>query len=48
MGGINSLAQKNNGCLGITCTIYYQKIKNALCDLGASVNLSGGETWQIH
>jgi hypothetical protein len=23
----------------IICTIYYQKIKNALCDLGASVNL---------
>jgi membrane protease subunit (stomatin/prohibitin family) len=30
---------KDNGYLGITCTIYYQKIKNALCDLGASVNL---------
>jgi hypothetical protein len=22
-----------------SCTIYYQKIKNALCDLDASVNL---------
>jgi hypothetical protein len=30
---------KDNGYLGITCIIYYQKIKNALCDLGASVNL---------
>jgi hypothetical protein len=33
------LHKKDNGYLGITCTIYYQKIKNALCDLGASVNL---------
>jgi hypothetical protein len=28
------LHKKDNGYLGITCTIYYQKIKNALCDLG--------------
>jgi hypothetical protein len=34
------LHKKDNGYLGITCTIYYQKIKNALCDLGASVNLT--------
>jgi hypothetical protein len=34
------LHKKDNGYLGITCTIYYQEIKkNALCDLGASVNL---------
>jgi hypothetical protein len=33
------LHKKDNGYLGITCTIYYQKIKNAFCDLGASVNL---------
>jgi hypothetical protein len=33
------LHNKDNGYPGITCTIYYQKIKNALCDLGASVNL---------
>jgi hypothetical protein len=33
------LNKKDNGYPGITCTIYYQKIKNALCDLGASVNL---------
>jgi hypothetical protein len=33
------LHKKDNGYTGITCTIYYQKIKNALCDLGASVNL---------
>jgi hypothetical protein len=33
------LHKKDNGYSGITCTIYYQKIKNALCDLGASVNL---------
>jgi hypothetical protein len=33
------LHEEDNGYLGITCTIYYQKIKNALCDLGASVNL---------
>jgi hypothetical protein len=33
------LHKKDNGYPGITCTIYYQKIKNALCDLGASVNL---------
>jgi hypothetical protein len=31
--------KKDNGYPGITCTTYYQKIKNALCDLGASVNL---------
>jgi predicted aspartyl protease len=31
--------KKGNGYPGITCMIYYQKIKNALCDLGASVNL---------
>jgi hypothetical protein len=33
------LHKKDNGYPGITCTIYYQEIKNALCDLGASVNL---------
>jgi hypothetical protein len=33
------LHKKINGYPGITCTIYYQKIKNALCDLGACVNL---------
>jgi hypothetical protein len=33
------LHKKDNGYQGITCTIYYQEIKNALCDLGASVNL---------
>jgi hypothetical protein len=33
------LHKKDNGYLGITCTIYYQKIKNALCDLGATVNI---------
>jgi hypothetical protein len=33
------LHKKDNGYSIITCTIYYQKIKNALCDLGASVNL---------
>jgi hypothetical protein len=33
------LHKKDYGYPGITCTIYYQKIKNALCDLGASVNL---------
>jgi hypothetical protein len=33
------LHKKDNGYPGITCTIYYQKIKNDLCDLGASVNL---------
>jgi hypothetical protein len=33
------LHKKDNGYSGITCTIYYQEIKNALCDLGASVNL---------
>jgi hypothetical protein len=33
------LHKKDNGYPGITCTISYQKIKNALCDLGVSVNL---------
>jgi hypothetical protein len=33
------LHKKHNGYPAITCTIYYQKIKNALCDLGANVNL---------
>jgi hypothetical protein len=33
------LHKKDNGYPGITCTIYYQEIKNALCDLGTSVNL---------
>jgi hypothetical protein len=33
------LHKKDNGYPGITYTIYYQEIKNALCDLGASVNL---------
>jgi hypothetical protein len=33
------LHKKDNGYPGITCTIYYQKIKNDLCDLEASVNL---------
>jgi hypothetical protein len=33
------LHKNDNGYPDITCTIYYQKIKNALCDLGASVNL---------
>jgi hypothetical protein len=31
--------KKDNGYPAITCMIYYQKIKKALCDLGASVNL---------
>jgi hypothetical protein len=33
------LHKKDNGYLGITCTIKYQKIKNAFCDLRASVSL---------
>jgi hypothetical protein len=33
------LHKNDNEYPGITCTIYYRKIKNALCDLGASVNL---------
>jgi hypothetical protein len=33
------LLRKDNGYPPITCTIYYQKIENALYDLGASVNL---------
>jgi hypothetical protein len=33
------LHKKDNGYSGITCTIYFQKIKNALRDLGGSVNL---------
>jgi hypothetical protein len=33
------LHRKGNGYPAITCTVYYQKIKNALCDLGVSVNL---------
>jgi hypothetical protein len=33
------LHKKDNKYRGITCTIYYQKIKNALCDFGPSVNL---------
>jgi hypothetical protein len=33
------LHRKDNGYPGITCTIYYQKIKNDLCDLVGSVNL---------
>jgi hypothetical protein len=33
------LHRKDNGYPAITCTIYYQKIKNALCELGVSVNL---------
>jgi hypothetical protein len=33
------LHKKDNGYSSITCTIYYQEIKNAVCDLGASVNL---------
>jgi hypothetical protein len=33
------LHKKDNCYPGITCTIYYQKIKIALCDLGSSVNL---------
>jgi hypothetical protein len=39
MGRITSLHKKDNGYSGITCTIYYQEIYNALCDLGVSVNL---------
>jgi hypothetical protein len=31
--------RRDPGYPAITCTIYYQKIKNDLCDLGASVNL---------
>jgi hypothetical protein len=31
--------KRDLGYPAITCTIYYQKIRNALCDLGASVNL---------
>jgi hypothetical protein len=38
MGRITRLAQERQ-YPGITCTIYYLEIKNALCDLGASVNL---------
>jgi hypothetical protein len=30
------LHRKDNGYPAITCMIYYGKIKNALCDLGAS------------
>jgi hypothetical protein len=33
------LHKKDNEYPGITCTIYYQEIQNALCNLGASVNL---------
>jgi hypothetical protein len=33
------LHKKDNGYPGIACTIYYQEIKNALCDLVVSVNL---------
>jgi hypothetical protein len=33
------LHKKDNAYPGIICTIYYQNIKNALCDLGESVNL---------
>jgi hypothetical protein len=32
------LHKKDNGYSGITCTIYYQRIKNALYDLEASVS----------
>jgi hypothetical protein len=31
--------RKDPGYLGIACSIYYQKIRNALCDLCVSVNL---------
>ena len=31
--------KKDPGYPTITCTIYYKKIRHALCDLGASVNL---------
>jgi hypothetical protein len=31
--------KKDHGYQAITGTIYYQKVRNALCDLGASVNL---------
>ena len=33
------LHRKDPGYPAISCMIYYQKIKHALCDLGASVNL---------
>jgi hypothetical protein len=33
------LHKDDNGYSRITCRIYYQKIKNALWELGASVNL---------
>jgi hypothetical protein len=31
--------RRDPGYPAVTCTIYYQKIKNDLCDLGESVNL---------
>jgi hypothetical protein len=31
--------RKDPGFPAITCTTYYQKIRNALCDLGVNVNL---------
>jgi hypothetical protein len=31
--------RRDPGYLAITCTIYYQKIRNALCDLRVSVNI---------
>jgi hypothetical protein len=35
----DSSAVVHPGYLSITCIIYYRKIRNTLCDLGASVNL---------
>jgi hypothetical protein len=41
------LQKKDNGYPGITCTIYYQEIKNALCDLVASVNLMPNAMFEL-
>jgi hypothetical protein len=39
MGIFRIVPRKDLGYPAIACTIYYQKIRNVLCDLGASVNL---------
>jgi hypothetical protein len=39
MGGINNVTHEDLGYPAITCKVYYQKMKHAFCDLGASVNL---------
>jgi hypothetical protein len=40
------LHKKDNGYPAITCTIYYQKIKKAVCDLGARVNLKSKDMFK--